>query len=68
MRVFSLMSEEHLTPADNVPGCVLGGEGALMKGQISMRSALTLKHDGGFTAAVCAHAHVLLVVDVQQVN
>lgn len=25
MQVFSLMSEEHLTPADNVPGCALGG-------------------------------------------
>lgn len=47
------MSEEHLTPADNVPGCALGGA-ALMKGQSSMRSALTLKHDGGFTAAVAS--------------
>lgn len=47
------MSEEHLTLADNVPGCALGGA-ALMKGQSSMRSALTLKHDGGFTAAVAS--------------
>lgn len=33
-----------------------------------MRTTLTLNHDGGFTAAVCAHAHVVLLVEVQQVN
>lgn len=41
------------------------GGGALMKGQISMRSVLTLKHDVGFTAA---HVHVGLTVEVEQVN
>lgn len=38
-----------------------------MKGQISVRSALTLKHDGGFTAAVArqhtyTHVHAAFVV------
>lgn len=30
--MFNLMSEEYLTPADNVPGCALGGGGSVNEG------------------------------------
>lgn len=58
------MSEEHLTPADNVPGCTLGGA-ALMKGQSGMRSALTLKRNGeggGLLQLWLASTHILMYI------